>query len=292
MVEIHRLQHTMHKDYKIIALDLDGTLLNSKKQLTDINKDALKKASSLGIEIVPCTGRFYNLMPESIKSLDFVNYAITINGAQICNVKTGEVIYDASMKLETALKLMEHLDTLPCIYDCYMNSAAWMSRVLYEHIDDYPLSEHYNKMWKTGRTPVDDLKTYIKEMGNPIQKIQFLFKDAGKKPEYIETLKGMFPTLNISSSMDVNIEINDIHANKGIAINKLAEYIGCQVDQTVAIGDGLNDYDMIKAAGLGIAMKNSCDEILALAKEITDDCDHDGVAKAIEKYILNKRMTD
>ena len=83
----------MHNPVGIIALDLDGTLLNTKKELTPGNLDALQRASEVGTLIVPTTGRFYGGMPEVIRGLPFVHYAITINGAQVADLRTGEVIY-------------------------------------------------------------------------------------------------------------------------------------------------------------------------------------------------------
>ena len=117
----------MKKDIRIIALDLDGTLLNSDKELTERGYRALEAAAAKGIEIVPTTGRFYGGMPEVIRDLPFVNYAITINGAQVANVCTGEVLYRAEIPWQRAVELMEYLDTLPVVYDCYLGNGAFMT---------------------------------------------------------------------------------------------------------------------------------------------------------------------
>ena len=107
----------MKRDIRIIALDLDGTLLNSNKELTERNYRALEEAARRGIEIVPTTGRFYNAMPQVIRDLPFVHYAITINGAQAADVRTGEVLYRAEIPWQRAVELMRFLDTLPVVYD-------------------------------------------------------------------------------------------------------------------------------------------------------------------------------
>ena len=270
--------------YKLICLDLDGTLLNSKKELTDNNRNALKKASLLGIEIVICTGRLYNLVPEVIKGLDFTNYAIVINGAQVLDIRNNKAIYDASMTLDTALSVMKYLDNYDVIYDCYLDGNAYMTKAKYDLIDNYIKDENYNKMWKKGRNPVGELKQFIIENNKPIQKIQFIFKDYRDKNSYMEKMSNIFPNLNITSSMPNNIEINDIKADKGIAIKKLAEHIGCTLDEVIGIGDGLNDLGMIQIAGMGIAMGNASKEIIEASNDVTDDSDHDGVAKAIAKH--------
>ena len=273
-------------NYKIIALDLDGTLLDSNKKLSQANYDAIKKASDAGIEIVPCTGRYYSLMPEVIRNLDFVNYAIIINGAQILDIKNKKMVYDASISVEDSLKVMNFLDTIDCIYDCYMDDQAYISDDHHNRVGEFNLTEHYYNMWLNIRKPVGDLKEFIKKQNKPIQKMQFIFKDPNMNTELLEKVKNKFPYLNVSTSMPFNIEINDTKANKGLAITKLAEYIGCDISQTVGMGDGLNDFDLLKTTGLSVAMANSHQEVLKIADYISEDCDHDGVAKAIDKLIL------
>ena len=109
---------------RIIALDLDGTLLNSNKELTAGNLAALERAAAAGIEIVPTTGRFFGGMPKLIQDLPFIHYAITINGAEVADLRTGEVIYKAELPWQQAIDLMTMLDGYPVIYDCYQNNAA------------------------------------------------------------------------------------------------------------------------------------------------------------------------
>ena len=274
------------KEIRIIALDLDGTLLNSKKELTPGNLNALRKAAALGIEIVPVTGRFFNGMPEVVRSLPFLHYAITINGAQVFDIQNNRTIACAEIPLSEAVEIMTYLDTLPVIYDCYMDNWGWMTRALWEKAGEFTSNEHYFKMIRELRTPVPELKNHITEANKDIQKIQFFTKDMALRQTLLSSLPVRFPNAAISSSLANNIEINNIHANKGEAIGRLAQYIGCDLSQCLAFGDGLNDLSMIQSAGIGVAMANACDEILAAADHVTDDCDHDGVAAGIQLFCL------
>ena len=115
------------KSIRLIALDLDGTLLDSEKRLSAANRAALERAVSMGIEVVPATGRFYDGMPEVIRELPFVRYVITVNGAQVFEVKTRKNIYSADIELSEAIPFYEKLDTLPVIYDCYMDGWGYMT---------------------------------------------------------------------------------------------------------------------------------------------------------------------
>ena len=276
----------MKKDIRIIALDLDGTLLNSNKELTERNYRALEAAAAKGIQIVPTTGRFYDGMPQMIRELPFVNYAITINGAHVHNVHTGEVLYRAEIPWQQAVDLMRFLDTLPVVYDCFMDDSAFMTAALKEKIDQCTDDPHYRKMVRQLRESVPELKAFITERGQDVQKSQFFTMDQALRQQMLAEIPQRFPGLITSSALLHNVEINNHRANKGAAVLALAEHLGCGAEHVMAFGDGLNDLTMIEAAGMGVVMDNGADELKRCADYITDDCDHDGVAAAIEKFCL------
>ncbi|MBR5260850.1 MAG: HAD family phosphatase [Oscillospiraceae bacterium] len=278
----------MHKDIKIIALDLDGTLLDSSKNLSPANLAALERAAKAGIEIVPTTGRFFGGMPQAIRNLPFVNYAITINGAQAQNLRTGEVIYKAEIPLAECLDIMTFLDSLPVIYDCYMDNAGWMTADFKKQIDGMVRDGHYRKMLHELRTDVPELKAFLRERGTDVQKTQFFMADMALREKLLNELEGMFPDICVSSSTEQNIEINASRANKGEALTALAHHLGYTDENTMSFGDGLNDLSMIKSAGLGVAMENACSEVKNAADYITDTNDNDGVKKAIEKFCFKE----
>lgn len=273
-------------DIKIIALDLDGTLLNSSKELSAENYRALEEAAAQGIEIVPTTGRFYNAMPQVIRDLPFVNYVITINGAQIYDRRHDASIFRAEIPLKQALQIMEFLDTLPVIYDCFMGGAAWMTRRLHELAVEFAPEIHLRKMIQELRTPVPELKAFITEQGNNIQKIQFFVKDMQLRERMLQQLEVMFPETIVSSSAINNVEINNCHANKGEALHGLARYLGVDPGCTIAFGDALNDLPLIRSAGIGVAMGNAHPDVKEIADFVTCSCDEDGVAFGIRKFCL------
>lgn len=273
-------------DIRLIALDLDGTLLNSDKQLTQQNAQALACAAARGIEIVPTTGRFFSGMPEIIRSLPYLHYAITINGAAVYDVRQDADIARAEIPLPLAVEIMRYLDTLPVIYDCYMNNWGWMTRAMQLRADAFAPDEHYLRMIRNLRTPVDDLKSYLLETGRDVQKIQLFLTDPALRMTLLRQLGGQFEGLCVSSSVPNNIEINSTDANKGEALRKLAAHLGLDISRTMAIGDGLNDLSMLRAAGIGVAMENACPEAKHAADYVTGSCDESGVAAAIRRFCL------
>lgn len=273
---------------RIIALDLDGTLLNSNKELTAGNLAALERAAAAGIEIVPTTGRFFDAMPEVIRKLPFVRYAITINGAEVADLRTGEVIYRAEMPWQQAVDIMRELDDYPVIYDCFMGNRAYMTAAQKQHIDTMISSPHYRKMFHELRQPVPELKEYLTQQKKDIQKMQFFSPDDALRHRLLKELPRRYPGTYASSSVSDNVELNQTRANKGEALMVLAEHLGVSRSATLSFGDGLNDLPMIKEAGVGVAMANACEEAKALADWITVSCDEDGVARGIHKFCFGE----
>ena len=272
-------------DVKIIALDLDGTLLTSDKTLSERNFEALRAAAEQGVEIVPCTGRYYLAMPEVIRNLPFVRYVITINGAAIADRKEDKLISETLLPFEEAIAIMEFLDTQPVVYDCYQGRGGYMTKSMQDAIESYCNDPHYIKMVRDLREPVPELKTYLTEQHADVQKIQFFTLDDELRKRLFTEIPARFPDLAMSSSMKNNIEINHKNANKGTALLALAAHLGVDRSQTMAFGDGLNDLDMIREAGVGVGMANAKPEVLQEANVIAPTNDEDGVAAVIEAVL-------
>ena len=271
-------------EIRLIALDLDGTLLNSEKQLSQVNRAALERAADMGIHIVPTTGRFYGGMPYVIRALPFIRYVITINGAQCADLCEDKILYSAEIPWQQAVDIMTFLDGFPVLYDCYQRNDAWMTAAQKEHIDAVVSDPHYRKMLHQLRKPVLDLKETLKARQEGAQKIQFFTDKPEVRVFLMEELPRRFPDLCVSSSMPQNVEINQKDANKGQALLALCAHLGLDRSQTLAFGDGLNDLSMLKQAGIGVAMENASDTVKAAADYITLSCDADGVAAGICKF--------
>ncbi len=269
----------------LIALDLDGTLLTSDKRLTGRTRAALERAAGAGIEIVPATGRFYLGIPEAVRGLPFIRYAITINGAQVVDAVSGETLYSADIPMGEAIEFYRYLDTLPVIYDCYSGDWGRITASMQEAADRYISNPYTLKMVRELREPVPELKEYLMEQRRPVQKMQLFTRDQELRSRLIGELAARYPQFSITASLRDNIEINSRNADKGKALAALAAHLGLDMAKTAAVGDGLNDVSMLRAAGTGIAMENSHPEALAAADLVTADCDSDGVALAIERML-------
>ena len=273
------------RDIRIIALDLDGTLLDSGKNLSETNRAALAEAAGRGIHIVPTTGRFFGGMPESVRALPFVRYAITVNGAQVYDRETDNAIVREELPLATALAVMRYLDGFDVIYDCYQDNWGRMTAAMQERAADYAPDAHYLKMIRELRKPYPDLKAHLEEEGHNVQKIMLFARDVAVREKIAEGLRERFPQLAVTASTWNNLELNSANAHKGLALQRFAEHLGLGLENCMAFGDGANDLTMVRMAGLGVAMSNACPEVLAAADHVTLSNDEDGVAAAMRLFL-------
>jgi len=279
----------MGNGIRIVALDLDGTLLDSQKRLSAANRAALERVASKGIHVVPTTGRFFGMMPPAVRDLPFVRYAITVNGAQVYDRETDAAIVREEIPLGTALGIMELLDRHDVIYDCYRSNWGWMTAALQDKAEGYATNEHYLKMVREFRRPVPDLKDHLRATAaeGDVQKVMLFGRksEEGRSKKLLEGVReeiaAKFPEIKITASTWNNLELNSAAAHKGSALRRFAEHLGLGLENCMAFGDGMNDFTMVEAAGVGVAMANAEPEVKRVAKIVTRSNDEDGVAAVL-----------
>lgn len=271
---------------KLIATDMDGTFLDDKKQVPKENVRALAECAAHGIEIVPATGRIMSAIPEEIKKMPGVRYAITINGAAIVDLKEEKVIRECKMRAETAVKIMEMARNCPddIMYDVYIDGIGYTSECFMETLDHYIHSREVLELIRKTRCTVPDHIRYVREQGKQVEKVNLFFLNTDARSRMRECLERI-PELSLTSSMPENLEINAAGASKGDALAYLAEYLGIDQKETMAFGDGENDISMIRTAGCGVAMGNGEASVKAEADYITVTNNEAGVAAAIRRLL-------
>lgn len=271
---------------KLIAFDLDYTLLDSEKRLSEENLAALRCAADNGIYTVPATGRLLNGLPEELRALPFLRWCILGNGARIYDAVNDVIAFSEEIPLDDAFEIFDFLESLGLRYDCYAGECGWMERKDYDELESFIADAVTCKFIRSVRKPVDDLRVFLKNNFDTILKIQVYFEDAELRLRMLRELPEHFPELGFSSSIPVNIEINSRKADKGAGLRALCGILGLDVSETAAFGDGLNDMQMIETAGLGIAMANAEEKLKAAADIITGSCEESGVAQAIRQFVL------
>ena len=273
---------------KLIAFDLDGTLLDDDKNIPAENLRALEEAAARGIVLVPATGRIVRGIPEQIKALPFLRYYIVSNGAGVYDAQEKRLLHRADIPLPLALRCYAYLDTLPVIYDCYQGDIGYISRHMFEAAPPYFRDEpHMMALMEKLRIRVDDLQTYLREKGEPLQKIQAFFRpeDLALRAEQLQKLPALFPELTPTTSVSNNIEINSARAGKGKALRALCACLGIDPTESLAFGDGTNDIELLRMAGCGMAMGNAEPAVRAAADAVTAGNNEAGVAQGIRRML-------
>lgn len=271
---------------RLVALDLDGTLLDSHKELPPRNRRALENCIEKGIYIVPCTGRTVIGIPEAVRSIPGIRYAITVNGGLIEDMQENKVLDQKLMDKETALSIINQVKDYHVMYDVYIEGVGISEDRFYNHLDDYKITEEIQKLVRKTRRPVPSIIEYVKQWEGRIDKVNLFFADLELREEIRALLKKRSDVL-VSSSLYNNLEINALGAAKGDALLRLASILGLPREETMACGDGENDYSMIQMAGIGVVMENGDPSVKAIADYITASNDESGVAQAIEKLVLS-----
>ena len=280
---------------KLIAFDLDGTLLDDDKRLPPENLTALRAAHDAGVLLVPATGRILKAIPEDLLALGLFRYFILANGADVCDLETGRTLYQAYIAPDLAVRFCEYMDRLPVLYDCYRGDSGYMTAWMYEKAPEYfELEPHILKLVRSLRVPVPDLKQMILEDGLPLGKLQMFFmpEQADERARQLLEVPKRFPELIASSSLRNNIEVNSARAGKGNALRALCRELQIDCADCAAFGDGLNDADMLRVAGRGCAVANAAPPVKEAADVIVGNNNDAGVGKEILSILRNLHTRD
>lgn len=272
--------------YKMICIDMDGTLLGKGRKISKENKEVIEKVHKKGIEIVVTTGRIYNNAAYYSHLLGVDSPVIAANGAIVREKCTNKIIYENPIKNKECIKLVEMLYKMNFYFHFYTLDGIYCSDAL---------TKTLTKVYMTKQIGYDNLKINYQVIKNIDEWKKFFEKTNGKitkciafslKPDKIKSLKkelNKIEDLVYFGAGSRSVEINNKGVSKGNAVKALADYYGIKREEIVCIGDNENDISMIEYAGLGVAMGNAIKEVKTLADYITDTNKEDGVAKAIKK---------
>jgi len=274
-------------DIKLIALDMDGTTLREDHQtISPRTEKALKDAIALGIHVVPSTGRIFAQLPESVIGIPGVNYAVTSNGAAVVNLLTGEVISNNCIGSGSINKIIHMITRRKIFCEIYYQGHSYAEHRYFEKlVPTKTFPQGLIDMIKTKSKPVDSILEFTLAHASEIEKINIpLLSDKNHRNlwQKFSQIKGV----TLTSAIANNIEVNHHSANKGEGLRQICRILNLQAKNVMAIGDSDNDLRMLQFAGLGVAMGNAPDDIKAMTDKVTLSYTEDGVAHAIEKYVL------
>lgn len=290
--------------FKLMTIDLDGTLLNSFGEVSENTRKALLEAKARGTEVVLASGRPISSTESLAVELGVDNYLISGNGAAVYDIKEQKVIYDRFLSKEQVMKIAKLCDENSFFYNVYTEDEVIASslnyNVLFYHKENVKKIEEK----RTHINVVQNIMEYIEQSGKEkflkitvCDESQFIFNSIMKRLKEINGID-VLETAYMSRKKikdgtdDVDIqyyytEITNENVNKWSAIEFLLDKLNIRPEEVISIGDNLNDKEMIENAGLGVVMGNSNPIMKGLADEIVADNNSEGVLEAINRFVLN-----
>lgn len=277
-------------DIKLIALDLDGTVLTDSNTLSDRVKRSLEKAIQSGIEVVAASGRPYGSMPKNVLGIDGLNYSITSNGAAVHD-NIGRRIHSSLISENDVISLLKITEEFDLIFEAYVDGLTYTDSRYTANPLKYGCSEAYVDYVKASHGHIDNMREFIYNHRRELDSIEIVCTDAKKRAHIRQLVKDSTCEFYITSSSENFIEFMDKSATKGNAVDWLCKHLDVKQEHTCACGNADNDADMIEQAGFGAAVENASKLCLDCADIIVPSNNNDGVARLIE-IILDKNKQD
>ncbi len=270
---------------KLIALDLDGTLLmDDHETVSPANRAALDEAAAHGIHVVAATGRSLSAVAPAVRAIPYIRYFITCNGSSVTR-RDGTVLRRAALPYDITEEILAHLEREEpeLLVELCAGGQMFLSRAHWERREELHLPPYHLHAFRSGTgVVVENIRHYAEPNAFPVEKVNLPFVTPEQKASVKAWGRERFgDALRMVSTLPYNLEINDRRASKSWGLRQVCEILGLSPAECIAFGDADNDTDMIKLAGIGVAMGNALDEVKAAADFVTRRNEEDGVAFAV-----------
>ncbi len=272
----------MTNKYKLLVVDVDGTLLNRENKISPEDVAAIKRAADAGIRVSLCTGRVPQACRRVLQELGIDGYHIFFDGALVCNPGTGDEVYAVSISPELVRETTDYARANNLHYDIYSSTRFysqgddWATEIRKSFFHLEPVLADFAALSRRERIIKGTLVTRTPEERSRATAFQQHFRG---RLELSWTTTPAFPEVHFINVLNPSV-------SKGTALEKLAAYLKVPLAQVAAVGDGANDVSLLQKAGFAVAMGNCAEELRAVAHTFTQDVEHSGVAEAINQYLF------
>ena len=270
----------MLENIKLIATDLDGTLLTAKKDISEKTRNTIEQCLNRGAVFVPCTGRAFEAIHPWLRNHEKIRYYISTNGAVVYDKKAERILNCYDIDFDTVKKISESLSrdtSLEIIIDGKLYTGKKIDIYIYG-VQDY-FQYHYYQT----RIEVGDLLEFARRAEKPIEKVHIIFKDPEEREKILREFS-VFEDLCVCPAPGKCIEITDKRATKGDAVKFLCDTLKISCDDVLYFGDQANDMSALKYCRHVVAMENAVAELKESAFVVTETNDNDGVARIIDQW--------
>ena len=271
-------------DIKLLALDLDGTVLSSGNTLPRAARYAIEKAVDSGIEVAVASGRPFSSMPEEVLRIDGIRWVIASNGAAVYD--GGERVRSVTLDAEDILRILDLTREHDLIWEAFAEGETCTDKRYYDDPMKYGCSEAYVGYVRGSRGTCTDMRGYIRENRRRLDSIEFVCTDKALRESLWDLIARETEGVYITSSSANFVEFMNAAATKANAVAWLSERLGIARKNIAAAGNADNDVDMLRFAGLGAAVRNATPACLAAADLIVAGNDEGGVCELVDRIIL------
>lgn len=272
----------MNSPIQCIALDLDRTTLSSDGSLSPGNRAALLRAMQAGIQIVVASGRSLPALPQAVLEVPGIRYAITSNGAAVFDLQTGLYLRRCCLIPASVDALLHLAQTSRLIPEAIWDGTPYVPQTYYQDPVRYGFPPQAIPYLRRTRRPVSDIFAFAREHRQELDCIDLILTTDQDQDTVQRLVLDQVPDIYLTTSMPGLLEISHRDCGKHTGAGFLLEHLGLGPEQLAAFGDGDNDQDLLRFAGLGIAVANASEACLAAANWITRSNDEDGVAYGID----------
>ena len=286
-IKIDKLIKTLyneHMEYKMIGLDLDGTLLKDDKSIDAKTKEYLETLSANGVHIVPITGRPLSGVPDCVRNIKGVDYIISNNGSKTVLNSTNETLFSLAMDNATSKRVIESVKQTGTIFEVFFNHYGYCEKFVFDHYKEVYTGTVLGDYIFSSRKQVDSLLTLFDDKNAEADEVFIICKDNDDR-EIIKAQTDKISGIQYCMLADRFLEITKNGTDKGTALEILCNHLKIELDKVIAFGDGENDLQFLNKAGTAVAMGNASDSVKAQADIVTDTNNNQGVLKALKDLI-------
>ena len=273
---------------RAILLDMDGTLLGRSQVAVSVrNMEALARAMEKGVAVIPCTGRVFDMMPPQLLTMEGLRYYITSHGAAAYDRLEKKNIYEDTILADEAARLMEMLEGRGLYNEIAARNTIWLEKAIADTLEAQPVPEHH--VWYMRDrcyTAVEKPSEYFRKHGVRVEKMNLYNIPAQMQQSVYDAVTATGFICHTRPGAGPNLEFSHVTLDKIRAVEAVLARLGVGFEETMALGDSSSDEAILRKSALGVAMGNAPGKIKACANDVTGLNTEDGVALALEKYLL------
>lgn len=272
---------------RCIALDLDWTTLNARGRLSERNREALERAIARGIHVAVASGRSLDSLPGDILDIPGIRYAITSNGAAVYDLEAGVCLHAWKMTAKSVEDILRLTESEPVGYEAFIDGRAYGQREYVEDPVSFGAEAASIPYIQSTRRPVADFRGFLMEHRNELDGMDVIVDGDATKQRLWRELSEQVEDIYVTSSVKQLLEISYKDSGKHSGVKFLLKHLGLKPEELAAFGDGDNDAEMLRYAGIGYAVANASETCRAAADVIAPHHDADAVAWGIGQILGN-----